>query len=65
GEVSEAKAWQQLTLNANPSGMSSMSVFLHGRCWDVVADGQGFANHAGLNLNSNSAPGARLLNLWL
>ncbi|MEG1626393.1 nitrilase-related carbon-nitrogen hydrolase [Pseudomonas sp.] len=65
GEISEAQAWQQLTRNANPSGMSSMSVFLHGRFWDVVAEGQGFANHAGLNLQSSSASGARMLNLWL
>lgn len=65
GEISEADAWQQLTLSANPSDMSSMSVFLRGRFWDLVADGQGFANHAGVNLTGYSAPGARLLNLWL
>ena len=65
GEVSEARAWQQLTLNANPAGTSSMSVFLRGRFWDVAAEGQGFANRAGLNLSGNSAHGARLLNLWL
>ena len=65
GEISEAQAWQQLTLKANPSDMSSMSVFLRGRFWDVVADGQGFANRAGLNLNGNRTSGARLLNLWL
>ncbi|TDF85605.1 nitrilase-related carbon-nitrogen hydrolase [Pseudomonas sp. H9] len=65
GEVSEALAWQQLTLNANPSDMISMSVFQRGRFWDVVADGHGFANRAGLTLNGNSSSGARLLNLWL
>ncbi|MNJ20768.1 Carbon-nitrogen hydrolase [compost metagenome] len=65
GEVSEAQAWQQLTLHANPGDMSSMSVFLRGRFWDVVAEGQGFANRGGLNLNGNHASGARLLNLWL
>lgn len=65
GEVSEAHAWQQLTLNANPSNMISMSVFQRGRFWDVVADGYGFANRAGVTLNGHSSSGARLLNLWL
>lgn len=65
GEVSEAQAWQQLTLNANPTGVSSMSVFLRGRFWDEVADGQGFASRAGVNLSGTGAAGARLLNLWL
>lgn len=64
GQVSEQQAWRQLTLAANP-GLTSISVFMRGQFWELGADGQGFANHAGGQLAGTSQHGARLLNVWL
>lgn len=64
GEVSEQEAWQRLSKAASP-GVTSMSVFLRGQFWELGADGQGFANHAGVQLRGEAHQGARLLNLWL
>lgn len=64
GQVSEQQAWQQLTLAANPS-LTSISVFMRGQFWELGADGQGFANHAGSQLAGTPQHGARLLNVWL
>ncbi|QBF27771.1 carbon-nitrogen hydrolase family protein [Pseudomonas tructae] len=65
GQVNERDAWQRLTLDANAAKVSSMSVFLRGRFWDVSADGQGFAQLNGVNFAGTASPGARLLNVWL
>lgn len=65
GDVSEAQAWEQLTLNAPAKGMASMSVFLRGQFWELAGEGLGFANRAGHQYSASPGQGARLLNLWL
>lgn len=67
GQVSEAQAWQRLT-GAGLQGVgldASLSVFMHGRFWDVVAEGQSFISLSGEVHEAPSGYGARLINLWL
>ena len=67
GEVTEQQAWQRLThVGLTPVGISAgLSVFMHGRFWDVVAEGQSFVSHNGQTEEAPAGFGAHLINLWL
>jgi hypothetical protein len=67
GAVSNEQAWQRLTLAgmATLPDVIGLSVFMHGRFWDVVGEGQTFLAHDGQAEEAPAGPGARLINLWL
>ncbi|NBA94282.1 nitrilase-related carbon-nitrogen hydrolase [Pseudomonas sp. R5(2019)] len=68
GEVSEAQAWQKLTLAGSafsPNALVSLSVFMNGRFWDRPSAGQSFSGRFGEANSGISLHGARLLNVWL
>lgn len=67
GEISEQHAWQRLTQAglASLGDIPSLSVFMHGRFWDVVGEGQSFSVQPGQIDEAPAGPGARLINRWL
>ena len=67
GAVSEQQAWQTLTQTGIAAhGLPpALSVFMHGRFWDVVGEGQSFISQDGQAQEAPAGHGARLINLWL
>lgn len=65
--LSQAEAWQRLTLtglSSQSSARAGISVFMHGQFWDQGASGDSFV-HQQAPLPGAPTGGTRLINLWL
>ena len=68
GRIDEATAWRKYALAgriASSGARAGLNVFLHGKLWDLGAEGGRSLAIRGETLIETSADKAALLNLWV